>query len=273
MTSHLFRSIIAKFSIGHRGLGEIRNGRWLRSELQQVCTGFDDCRHLPPEQQYHLGAFLDRSQWQYLHGWIAVLARCKEIDAVWHEWELWKLHPARLHPKNLQSMHKLITTKIRGDYWFVEQMTASGGIKEAWAIVADSGIVFSTLSGRIKRKMLEGIEYCTILDPTSDHPIAHPSIRHELLRKYDADLLRIESALGVRWVPSGDPDDDAQGYHALFKDQEEVLEELSKEDWKLETDYGYPLASPMAKLEDVKLHDAAETTPADGASEAPMTTS
>ncbi|KAK4544692.1 hypothetical protein LTR36_003941 [Oleoguttula mirabilis] len=256
MTSNVFRAIIAKFSIGHRGLGEIRNGRWNRSELLQVLTGFDDAKHLPPEQQYHLGCYLDRSDWQYLHGWVAVLARCKDADAVWHEWQLWKKSEARMKPKNLASMHKLMTTKLRGDYWFIEQMTFSGGLKEAWRILEESGIKFTSIrKERIKTRLLEGVEYCTIW---SD------DIRNELIRKYDADLLQIEIALGVRWVPSGEPDDDAQGYHALVEDQEQVLERLGADDWKFEEeDFGYPYeaSSPIVPLQERSLHDAVETTP------------
>ncbi|KAK5111723.1 hypothetical protein LTR85_011768 [Meristemomyces frigidus] len=266
MTSNVFRAIIAKFSIGHRGLGEIRNGRWNRSELLQVLTGFDDAKHLPPEQQYHLGCYLDRSDWQYLHGWIAVLARCKDADAVWHEWRLWKQSEARLNPKNLASMHKLMTTKLRGDYWFVEQMTYSGGLKEAWQILEETGIEFTTIKDRIKTRLLEEVEHCTIWDH---------DIRHELVRKYDADLLRIETALGVRWVPSGEPDDDAQGYHALVDDQEQVLDRLGADDWKFEEDYGYPYeaSSPIVPSHERSLHDAAETTPAESLPELPAATS
>lgn len=258
VSSNVFRAVIAKFSIGHRGLGEIRNGRWKRSDLLQVLTGFDDAKHLPPEQQYHLGCYLDRSDWQYLHGWIAVLARCKHVDAVWREWPLWKESEARMKPKNLASMQMSMTTKLRGDYWFIEQMTYSGGLKGAWQMLEEAGIDFTTLKDRVKSKLLEGVEHCTIWSDT---------IRNELLKKYDADLLRIETAFGVRWVPSGDPDDDAQGYHALVDDQERVLEILGADDWKFEDDYGYPheATSSIVSRQERSLHDAAETTPVETA--------
>lgn len=258
MTSNVFRAIIAKFSIGHRGLGEIRNGRWRRDELLQVLNGFEDSKHLPLSQQYHLGCYLDRSDWQYLHGWIAVLARCKDAEAVWHEWRLWKKSEARMKPKNLASMHKLMTTKLRGDYWFIEQMTYSGGLKEAWRMLEDAGIKFSTLKDRIKTKLLEGVEFCTVW---SD------DIRDELIRKYDADLGMIESALGVRWISADDGiEDGAEGYHALVEDQDEVLERLGADDWKLEDDYGFPYEnSPIVPQQERSLHDAAETTPVEPA--------
>lgn len=61
MSSTVFRSIVAKSSIGHRGLGEIRNGRWKREHLLEVLTGFKDAVDLPPERQYHLGTFMGMS--------------------------------------------------------------------------------------------------------------------------------------------------------------------------------------------------------------------
>jgi hypothetical protein len=237
MSSNLFRAIVAKFSIGHRGLGEIRNGRWKRSELHQVCVGFSDCEHLPPEKQYHLGVWLVREDWQFLHGWLAVLARCGDVERLWHEWELWKKSPARVKPKKLMTDHVLGTTKDRGDYWLVEQMTYSGGLKEAWTIFGESNIPFSVLSDRIKMRMLEGAQYATVWNEC---------IRKEMLRKYDFELKKIEKALGLRWVSASksgegcDAGEDGEGRHIPIEDQEDVLERLSADDWKLEEKYGYP---------------------------------
>lgn len=252
MTSNVFRATIAKFSIGHRGLGEIRNGRWRRDELLQVLTGFQDAKHLPPEQQYHLGSFLDRDDWQYLHGWIAVLARCRHSMAVWEEWLLWKRSEARMKPKNLASCSPLMTTKTRGDYWFVEQMTYSGGLREAWQIFAETETQFSTLKERISTKLLEGLEYC----PQSVWEAQGDNIRDALLKKYDRDLGLIEKALALAWVPTN-LDDEAEGYHVLIDDQEDVLERLGAEDFKLEEDFGYPYES-IVPVRERGLHDAAE---------------
>lgn len=248
MSSNVFRSAIAKFSIGHRGLGEIRNGRWRRDELLQVLTGFDDCKHLPPEKQYHLGTFLNRDDWQYLHGWIAVLARCKEHQAVWDEWLLWKNSEARRRPKKLATLHKLMTTKLRGDYWFLEQMTYSGGLEEAWQILDETGIDIVTLKDRIKSKLLEGVEHARVRSA---------AVSSELLRKYDMDLMKVEAALGVRWV--------SEGYHEMVKDQEAILEVLGSQDWKLEDDHGYPYeTSPIVPDQDKSLHHAEEGGLAEG---------
>ncbi|SMQ49221.1 unnamed protein product [Zymoseptoria tritici ST99CH_3D7] len=187
MSSNMFRSIIAKCSIGHRGLGEIRNGRWRRSELFQVLTGFDDCKHLPIEKQYHLGTILIRDDWQYLHGWVAVLARCRDSQGVWNEWVLWKDTPARRKPRMLQvptGSHK-VTTRHRGDHWFVEQATMSGDLAIAWKILQETEIPFHYLKPRTKDRLLDGLEHATVID---EH------IRNELMKKHDRDLLNIERA-------------------------------------------------------------------------------
>ncbi|KAH9845417.1 hypothetical protein Tdes44962_MAKER06623 [Teratosphaeria destructans] len=269
MSSNIFRSIIAKFSIGHRGLGEIRNGRWKRHELLQVCTGFPECDHLPLSKQYHLGVWLDRNDWQYLHGWIAVLARCKDVPSLWNEWLLWQQNPGRHTPKALDTRHALKTTKMRGDYWFLEQMAYAGGLKEAWAIFEKSGLPFRMLKDRTTMKMLEGIEYCTRHDK---------DILQALLRKYDHELGKMETALGVRWVPplpvSGlrcvRQTSEAvrpEGQHVEFGNQGEVFERLSVEGCKLEEDhYGYP--HDVEQVMDLKgmreegLHEADEMGPA-----------
>ncbi|KAK1070021.1 hypothetical protein LTR74_004418 [Friedmanniomyces endolithicus] len=253
MTTNVFRATIAKFSIGHRGLGEIRNGRWLRSDLLQVLMGFDDCTHLPLEQQFHLGTFLDRRDWQYLHGWIAALARCKHAEEIWREWMIWKDSAARRRPKKLASMTPSITTKTRGDYWFLEQMTYSGGLKWAWKLVEETDTNVGLLKNRIVFALLEGVEHC----PRPIWQTQGETIRRLLLRKYDVELAKIERAFSIAWV-STDLDDEAEGYHVLLENQETVvMERLSHEDFKLEEDFGYPYESVVPSKER-DLHDAVE---------------
>jgi len=253
MTSNLFRSIIAKFSIGRRGLGEIRNGRWRRADLLQVLTGFEDCKHLPPDQQYHLGAFLDRNDWQYLHGWVAVLARCKDSDAVWAEWLLWKQNPARTTPKRLESAERYMDSQWRGDYWFVEQMTYTGDIERAWRILENTAVPFSTLKTRLKTRLLDGVQHVSSWTP---------QMTEAMLDKYDADLSQIERAFGVTWQPGAE---DGEGQHILFRDQEEALDELGASDWKVEEDFGFPTDDDASSLDlssqERSLHNAAEGPP------------
>ena len=252
VNSNVFRATIAKFSIGHRGLGEIRNGRWRKDELLQVLTGFDDCLHLPPEKQYHLETFLDRSDWQYLHGWIAALARCRKVDAVWDEWLRWKATDARTRPKNLKCQSFMVTTKTRGDYWFIEQMTYAGGLEEAWKLVHATGMKLSVLHDRIKFKLLEGVDFC----PPEIWMSQGDAIREHLLRKYDLELSAIEKALGVAWVPTN-LDDDAEGYHVMIDDQETVMNRLGAGVSGVEDDFGYPWEGVVAP-KDRPLHAAAE---------------
>jgi len=253
MTGNVFRSVIAKCSIGHNGLGEIRNGRWRRRDLLQVLTGFEDCQHLASEQQYHLGTFLIRDDWQFLHGWITVLARCKHVAGVRREWEVWKRSEARTRPKNLARLGTQMTSRLRGDFWFVEQMACSGGLRQAWQIFEESEIRFVNLKDRVKTSLLEGVEHATIWND---------DIRSEMLRKYDTDLSKIERALGVRWMSAGTVDA-AEGQHVLAEEQEEALDRLGAEDWKLEEDYGYPYDEPLVPQSERSLHLAVETTPAE----------
>ena len=251
LTSNVFRSVIAKFSIGHRGLGEIRNGRWRREQLLQVLKGFDDAKHLPWEQQYHMGTFLVREDWQYLHGWVAVLARCKDSEGVWHEWELWKKSAARMQPKTLRSQKNSMTSKKRGDYWFVEQVTLSGDLEKGWKVLAETGLPFHTLHGRVKTRLLDGVEYATVWDE---------NVRNEMIKKYDLELSKIENALGVRWVATASGEDSV-GTHEVVGDQAKALENLGADDFKLEEDYGFPYADEGALLADEEraLHDAEES--------------
>jgi hypothetical protein len=250
ITSNLFRSIIAKFSIGHRGLGEIRNGRWRKTDLLQVLTGFDDCKDLPPEQQYHLGVFLNRNDWQYLHGWVAVLARCKASDAVWDEWLRWKQNPARTNPKRLESAERYMDSQRRGDYWFLEQMVHADDIERAWRILEDTSIPFPNMKDRIKTRLLDGAEHARIWTP---------QMTEAMLDKYDADLSKIERAFGVIWQPGAE---DGEGLHIPFRDQEEALDELGASNWKSEDDFGFP-TDDDAKLstQERSLHNAAEGAP------------
>lgn len=250
MSSNSFRSIIAKFSIGHRGLGEIRNGRWKQKELLQVLTGFRDEAHLPLDQQNHLGTFLDRSDWQYLHGWVAALARCKASEAVWHEWLLWKQSDARLRPRMLvfrePGTDKRLTTQSRGDYWFLEQSTYAGDLEKAWKVAEETGIRFSGLKTRIKDKLLESFEYATVWNDT---------LQDELIAKCDRDLTKIERALGVTWIRQ----DENEWHHELYMDQEEALEKLGEDAWRLDDDYGYPWETdPIVPEHERSLHEASE---------------
>ena len=251
MTANVFRSVIAKFSIGHRGLGEIRNGRWRRDQLIQVLKGFDDATDLPLEQQYHLGSWLIREDWQYLHGWVAVLSRCRDSDGVWKEWELWKESAARTQPKKLGGQKSEMTSKKRGDYWFVEQMTFSGDLKRAWQILAETGLPFGTLHERVRMRLLEGVEYATILDE---------DVRNAMMQKYDTDLSKIEEALGVRWVLDASGED-GEGTHEVVGSQEESLEKLGADEFKLEQSYGFPYDNEeevLVPCQERALHDAEE---------------
>ncbi|KAM3417095.1 hypothetical protein BST61_g8671 [Cercospora zeina] len=235
ITSNLYRSVIAKFSIGHRGLGEIRNGRWKRSELREVLLGFKDCVNLPVDEQYHLGTFLVREEWQYLHGWVAVLGRCREAEVIRKEWELWKESKAYKHPRRLfiigeenTKKHTIpMTDKLRGVYWFIEQMVYAGDIKTAWKMLHETEVPLDRLKKRTIMRMLDEPEHAGVWDDW---------MREEMLKKYDYDLARIEQGFGVRWIER----EGEEGHHELFMDQEEALDRLASDTWRWEEENGYP---------------------------------
>lgn len=256
MSSNVFRAIIAKFSIGHRGLGEIRNGRWRREQLLQVLNGFPT--DLSP-QPYHLGSFLVREDWQYLHGWIAILGRCKDTAGVWREWELWKQSPARMKPRRLGGMSKAMTTRRRGDAWFVEQMAYTDNLEICWRMFGETGLLFSFLKTRVRMKMLDGVEYAG--------SAWSEDVRNALLEKYDIELRKIEEALGAKWTPydgqstheiTGDGENVSLGQHILTRPQEETLERLGAPDFRLEEDFGFPYGEGGLGLEERKLNEAEE---------------
>ena len=262
ISSNAFRAVIAKFSIGRRGLGEIRNGRWMRKDLLEVLTGFEDEKHLPEEQKNHLGTLLVREDWQFLHGWVAALARCKDSDTIWKEWELWKQSGARTVPKvlvfpngvrSLSRWKGEMTSKKRGDYWFLEQMALAGDYERAWKILLETGISITVLKTSIKDLLLDHAEHATVWDA---------GVRNEMLKKYDRSLSKIETALGVMWIAGKG---DGEGSHERVEDMDAVMARLGAEHWKLEAeeDYGFPYdTESMVPLGERALHDAAESAPA-----------
>lgn len=234
MTRATFRSTIAKFSIGARGLGEIRNGRWRRNELLQVLLGFEDT---PPEDAHHMGSFLQRDDWQFYHGWLAVLARCKAVDELWKEWKYWLQSPPRTNPRKLNVDNSTMTTKNRGDYWFVEQMAYAGDLEKAWEILRVSKIPFANVRAPVRARLLDGAQYATVPDE---------EISRELLKKYSAELTRIERALGVKWVSGKD----GHGYHVSQTEMVDRLEALSDPNFVLDPEHGFPWEEPTTRERD-----------------------
>ncbi|KAF1344022.1 hypothetical protein BDV97DRAFT_373574 [Delphinella strobiligena] len=224
MTRPIFRSTIAKFSIGTRGLGEIRNGRWRRKELLQVLLGFEDT---PPEDAHHLGSFLERDDWQFYHAWLAVLARCKAVDELWKEWKYWLQSSTRTNHRKLNIDNTTLTTKTRGDHWFVEQMAYAGDLEKAWEILRVSEIPFANVRAPVRARLLDGAQYA---------PVPDEQISRQLLNKYAVELTRIERALGVEWVSGKD----GHGYHVPQAGMVDSLEALSDPNFVFDPEHGFP---------------------------------
>lgn len=140
-----------------------------------------------------------------------------------------------------------MNTKVRGDYWFVEQMTYTGDLKRAWAMLQETSITLIRMKMRVRNRLLEGVEHAGIWTP---------QLREAMLEKYDTELTQIEKAFGVKWEPG---EEDGHGQHVMFRDQWEALEDLGKEDWQPEIDYGFPYEeSPVVLHQERSLQCADE---------------
>lgn len=218
MRAKLFRAIIAKCSVGRRGFGEVRNGRWRRSDLLAVLLGplHDESKG---EEPFHLEVFLDRNDWQFLHGWIVILARCRAVDVVWREWVIWRDSDRRKRGEWLTSVkydyEKRFSFRSRGDNWFVRHLLIAGSPELAWKCLEQSGLGFFGLTRQVRSVLLEHLEFKTEWNA---------DMERELLKKYEEDLEAIESRLGIIWVKIGG----AQGYHRPEPDIHEKLEQLAR---------------------------------------------
>ncbi|KAJ9625934.1 hypothetical protein H2203_004703 [Taxawa tesnikishii (nom. ined.)] len=200
----IFRAIIAKFSVGSRGLGEIRNGRWTRQDLLQVLLGFDGT---PPGKPT-----ISES------GWIGQSGK----------WELWRVSETRRRDRRLQSMNPFLTAKIRGDNWFIEQMCHAGDTARAWIMLKESGIPFNKLRPYVREMLLDGADGATVWDK---------HIAAESQEKLSQDIEKIEQALGVMWISQGD---NGEGYHVTKGVLEETLENLASPEFALKPMHGFP---------------------------------
>lgn len=185
---------------------------------------------------------MDREDWMYLHAWITVLARCKAVDQLHLEWELWLANPTRIHEKKLatdyENMHsKNVTSRIRGDYWFIEQMCFAGDIAKSWKILEFSGIPFSNLRPALQSMLLSEPQHATMWNA---------DVQEAMLRKYDEEMTKIEAAVGAEWINTGP---DGQGHHVIpgnfdfdnkvwekFTDPDLMVEELSPPGFPWESD-------------------------------------
>lgn len=156
MSTHSFRSVVAKCSIGRRGLGAIRNGSWEPDQLRQVLVGFDCERHLPEHERCHLRTFLERQEWQYLHGFVSALGIVKANDLLQEEWELFKQNPFRTRPRKLKGTpDPFWTSKTRGELLFVEFMQMAGDHERAWQIFRECDLSFDKLKPWVLHNLIK----------------------------------------------------------------------------------------------------------------------
>ncbi|KAF2431555.1 hypothetical protein EJ08DRAFT_180150 [Tothia fuscella] len=148
LTFGVWRSTIAKLSVGTNGYGEIRNGRWKRRELLRVLLGFPSTPSGSPsgtEPDHHLQSFMDKDDWRYYPGWLLVLGKCKASKEMWELWVYWRDYMAPKHPSDKIARVAAI---------FVAQMLDTHNGKLAWQILKESDIALARLSSRSKRQLL-----------------------------------------------------------------------------------------------------------------------
>jgi hypothetical protein len=216
MGRSLVRLLIAKCSIGSRGFGEIRNGRWNRRDLIQILLGFHDS---PPGEEYHLGSFINRDDWQQMCAWLQILSRCGLREQILKEWEYWKQSPARKEDRPLIGLGaRSESVRVRGDRAFVHELIVAGDYRRAWKVLAETGLNPKCLSRERLHTLLSWADLATVWNE---------DLRNELLVKYEEDLSAVEHFLGVEWVSDGN----GGGYHKPTERLEEALEELSEENF------------------------------------------
>lgn len=219
-----FRAVIAKCSIGRQGFGEIRNGRWKRDDLLQVLLGFKDA---VPGEEYHLGVFYSRSDWQYVAAWSQILSRCGAYDELWQEWLWWKDSEARLSDRPVMCLGVAPATpwtwRQRGDRWFIQVFIDAGLIDWAWTILKETQLDPFTLRRECLHQLLERMDLAAVWNE---------KLQQALMDKLVEDLAAIEQMMGVKWVQR-----DGISFHAPLQNCQESLEMLSEPDFF--TKYGY----------------------------------
>jgi hypothetical protein len=177
-----FRAIVAKFSIGKNGYGEIRNGRWRREDLIPVLTGFPEKKMDGGESDdHHLGSFVKREHWSYVSAWVQILAHCRLLEELWHEWALWRASSVR---RGMDSRRK--------DEFFISYMISAGDPRRAWLMLEESEISFWDLNVTLRTRLFDHLE-----GQDSDAESNGDGFSKQLLESYEQDRDRIGKEITV----------------------------------------------------------------------------
>ncbi|KAF2104558.1 hypothetical protein NA57DRAFT_51378 [Rhizodiscina lignyota] len=150
----LFRSVIAKLSIGKNGYGEIRNGKWEMEDLHEILFGFRGW-----EVDAHLESWLERGlyNWQKMHAWLQVLAKAGKVEEIWREWRLWR----DSHVRNTDGFFApgrqrrvLGSIKLKGDANVAYALCRVGNLERAWEVIKESPSVFPILHEFDRRSLM-----------------------------------------------------------------------------------------------------------------------
>jgi hypothetical protein len=190
MSRKVFRSTIAKCGIGPSRMGEIRNGAWNRAELLQVVLGFSNAK---PGQEYHLGSFLDRSDWRFMSGWLLILSWCGAKDQLLKEWVWWTSCSQQRFGQKADDRPPQLFRRSPADIdrWFILQFVRAGDPARAWQILKERQIDPFSLNRDLLHALLERADLATFWTERLSRALAE---------KFKHDLERVERLLGIQFI-------------------------------------------------------------------------
>lgn len=160
-----FRAIVAKFSIGINGFGEIRNGRWKHEDLLQVVLGFEGTKCRGGEMEdHHLETLLRRDQWGYLTAWIQILTHLRLPNELWREWKLWSADASPEYTRNWEH---------RVGYW-AAHILATGSPHLALRVLHDAGLDFWSVDVGLRTRLFDALQLGTVAKVEHQALIAGP---------------------------------------------------------------------------------------------------
>ena len=174
---------------------EIPGANRTKGDIAQLIT-----ENAEESQDVCLEMFVDQSRPEVLLRWLRVLGLYGSSRRIWAKWLDWRQVFRNAEVMAGESRESQEQQQIELSTEFVKAFVAQGGIAEAWKIIDDMALKFSSLPTKCQDILLEKLDLATKVDA---------DVQNALLKKYDRDLTQIEQALQVRWVG------DDGGYHIV----------------------------------------------------------
>ena len=159
-------------------------------------------KHNESSQDVYLELFVDPSRPGQLLLWLPVLGLYGNCRAIWARWIEWRKTLPKKHTATGENENCGKQQQIALSVEFVKAFLAQNGVSEAWRVVDDADLSFTSLPIKCQDTLLERLESATKVDA---------DIQNALLKKYERDLTQIEQTLRVEWV------EDDGGYHVAHR--------------------------------------------------------